>query len=60
MLSLAASRARDRIERAVAEEPALGALVDRVGRRELDPVTAAEEIVASVLGVEDDGPADRG
>ena len=60
VLSLAASRARDRIERAVAEEPALGALVDRVGRRELDPVTAAEEIVASVLGVEDDGPAGRG
>ena len=58
VLSLAASRARDRIERAVAEEPALGALVDRVGRRELDPVTAAEEIVASVLGVEGDGPAD--
>ncbi len=58
VLSLVASRVRDRIERAVAVEPALGALVDRVGRRELDPVTAAEEIVATVLGVEGDGPAD--
>jgi LAO/AO transport system kinase len=58
VLSLATSRARDRLERAVAKEPALGALVERVGRRELDPVTAAEEIVASVLGVEGDGPAD--
>ena len=55
VLGLAASRARDRIERAVADDPALGDIVARVGRRELDPVTAADEIVTSVLGAGSDG-----
>jgi GTPase len=60
VLSLATARARDRIERAVAGEPSLGLLIERVRRRELDPVTAADEIVASVLGAENGGaPGDR-
>jgi LAO/AO transport system kinase len=58
VLDLAAARARRRIERSVGAEPALTALVERVARRELDPVSAAEEIVTTVLGAEDDGPAD--
>jgi GTPase len=57
VLSLATARARDRIERAVAGEPSLGALIERVGRRELDPVTAADEIVTAVLGAENGGTA---
>ncbi|MGE5677829.1 MAG: hypothetical protein ACM3ZR_07205, partial [Pseudomonadota bacterium] len=42
-------------ERALAEQPSLGAIVERVGRRELDPVSAAEEIVTAVLGGEPGG-----
>jgi LAO/AO transport system kinase len=56
VLGLAAARVRDRIERAVADEPGLAALVGRVRGRELDPVTAADEIVAAVIGG-DGGPA---
>jgi LAO/AO transport system kinase len=58
VLNLATARARTRIDRAVTDEPALAALVERVGRRELDPVSAADEIVTAVLGADGDGPAD--
>jgi LAO/AO transport system kinase len=57
VVGLAAARARTRIERAVDDDAALGELVARVERRELDPVSAAEEIVASVLGSETGGTA---
>ena len=59
VLSLAAARARERIELAVAREPALVALVEQVGARDLDPVTAAEQIVTSVLGEAAGGTPDR-
>jgi LAO/AO transport system kinase len=58
VVSLATARARTRIERSVADDPGLAQLVERVGRREVDPVTAAEEIVASVLGTEGHGTPD--
>ena len=55
VVNLATARARARIHRAVAAEPSLAALVERVERRELDPVSAADEIVAAVLGAGSDG-----
>ena len=57
VLALATARVHDRIEQAVTDDPALEDLVTRVGRRELDPVTAADAIVAAVLGAESDGTA---
>ena len=46
------TRARIVIENAIADDPALTELVASVQRRQIDPLTAAERIVATVLGEE--------
>jgi LAO/AO transport system kinase len=45
VLELAASRMRRRLEAAVADDSSVRVLLDRVVRRELDPATAAQELL---------------
>ena len=45
VLGIATSRMRRRLEQTVAEDPATAELLDRVVRRELDPATAASELL---------------
>jgi LAO/AO transport system kinase len=45
VLELAASRLRRQLERTVADDAAVSELLDRVVRRELDPASAATEIL---------------
>jgi LAO/AO transport system kinase len=45
VLGIAASRMRRRLEQAVSADPATAELLDRVVRRELDPATAATELL---------------
>jgi GTPase len=45
VLGIAAARMRRRLERAVAEDPAVAELLQRVVRRELDPASAAAELL---------------
>jgi LAO/AO transport system kinase len=45
VLGIASSRMRRRLEETVAEDPATAELLDRVVRRELDPATAASELL---------------
>jgi LAO/AO transport system kinase len=45
VLGIATSRMRRRLEQTVAEDPATADLLDRVVRRELDPATAASELL---------------
>jgi LAO/AO transport system kinase len=49
VIGAATARARGEIERAVADDSALAELVAAVQRREVDPLTAADRIAASVL-----------
>jgi LAO/AO transport system kinase len=51
VLAVAASRARSRLETAVAEDPELQRLLEAVTRRELDPLTAVREIMEKVFEV---------
>jgi LAO/AO transport system kinase len=46
VLELAASRMRRRLEAAVADDASVGELLDRVVKRELDPASAAKELLA--------------
>jgi LAO/AO transport system kinase len=50
VVSVAAARARERIEQALAADPRLGALVEEVQRRETDPLTVVSAILDQVLG----------
>jgi LAO/AO transport system kinase len=52
VFAVASVRARRRLEAAVASDARLGALVESVQRREVDPLTAVGEIVAAVFGEE--------
>jgi LAO/AO transport system kinase len=45
VLELAASRMRRRLEAAVADDPSVRELLDRVVKRELDPASAAKELL---------------
>jgi LAO/AO transport system kinase len=45
VLGIATSRMRRRLEQTVSEDPATAGLLDRVVRRELDPATAASELL---------------
>jgi len=45
VLGIAASRMRRRLERTVAADPAIAELLERVVRRELDPASAAAELL---------------
>jgi LAO/AO transport system kinase len=55
VFALAAARARAHLERAVGGDPELTRLLAEVERRELDPLTAVEEILARVFHVARDG-----
>ena len=57
VFALASGRAKEHLERTVAEDPELRLLLDAVERRELDPLTAVREIVERVFHVRADGGA---
>jgi LAO/AO transport system kinase len=57
VFAVASSRARSRLEERVADDPALRRVLDAVERRELDPLTAVDEIMEKVFGL--DGAGDR-
>ena len=46
VLGIATSRMRRRLEQTVSKDPATAELLDRVVRRELDPATAAGELLS--------------
>src|SRR4051812_13232718 len=50
VFSVASARTRQRFEDAVAADPELQELIDRVQSRELDPLTAVSEILERVFG----------
>ncbi|MBV8598586.1 MAG: methylmalonyl Co-A mutase-associated GTPase MeaB [Actinobacteria bacterium] len=52
--AVASARARRHLERAVAEDPALADLLERVEGRQLDPLSAVHAILRTVFGYEDD------
>jgi LAO/AO transport system kinase len=54
VFSVASSRAKSRLEEAVADDPELGRLLEAVQRRELDPLTAVREIMEKVFRVDGD------
>jgi hypothetical protein len=45
VLELAAARMRRKLESTIADDPSVGELLDRVVRRELDPASAATELL---------------
>jgi len=55
VFSVASGRAKQHLEHAVADDPELLRLLDLVQRRELDPLSAVQEILEKVFGVSDDG-----
>jgi LAO/AO transport system kinase len=55
VFALASARAAQHLERAVADDPELRRLLDEVQRRELDPLSAVQEIMEKVFRVTDDG-----
>jgi LAO/AO transport system kinase len=50
VLGIATSRMRRRLEKTVGEDPATGELLDRVVSRELDPASAASELLERHIG----------
>jgi LAO/AO transport system kinase len=56
VFSVASGRAKQHLERAVADDPELRRLLDEVQRRELDPLSAVREILREVFRI-DDGDA---
>ena len=51
VFAVASARARRHLEASVAADPELRALLERVERRELDPLSAVHEILRTVFGV---------
>jgi LAO/AO transport system kinase len=58
VFSVASGRAKQHLERAVADDPELRRVLDLVQRRELDPLSAVREILDSVFHIHDDGDRD--
>ena len=56
MFSVASARAKQHIERAVADDPELRRVLDAVQRRELDPLSAVREILEKVFKVDGAAP----
>ena len=54
VFAVASSRAKQHLEHAVAEDPELRRLLDAVQRRELDPLSAVQEILERVFRIEGD------
>jgi len=55
VFAVASARAKQALERAVADDPELRRLLDEVQARELDPLTAVREILQRVFKLEDNG-----
>jgi LAO/AO transport system kinase len=55
VFSVASARAKQHIERAVADDPELRRVLDAVQRRELDPLSAVREILEKVFKVDGSG-----
>jgi LAO/AO transport system kinase len=55
VFAVASSRAKGRLEAAVADDPELRRLLEDVQARELDPLTAVREILEKVFHLEPDG-----
>jgi LAO/AO transport system kinase len=53
VFAVASGRAKAHLEQAVAEDPELRRLLDEVQRRELDPLTAVQEILERVFNLPD-------
>jgi LAO/AO transport system kinase len=60
VLALAAQRLRRRLEAAVAGDPRFDALLERVVARELDPASAAADMLEGLNFGRDDAGSDRG
>jgi LAO/AO transport system kinase len=59
VLAVSTARARGRLERSIEADPELVALVERVQRREVDPLSAVREIMERVFRIDgDENPAD--
>ena len=58
VFAVASTRAKQHLERAVADDAELRRLLDEVQRRELDPLTAVREILEKVFHLGDDNRAD--
>ncbi len=54
VFSVASSRAKQHLEHAVEDDPELRRLLDAVRRRELDPLSAVQEILERVFHIRDD------
>ncbi len=52
VFAVASGRAKAHLEHAVADDPELRRLLDEVQRRELDPLTAVQEIIEKVFRIE--------
>jgi LAO/AO transport system kinase len=59
VFAVASARAKGHLERAVAGDGELRRLLDEVGRRELDPLTAVQEIMDKVFHLDHRGDGDR-
>ncbi len=55
VFAVASARAKRHLEMSVAEDPELKRLLDAVGARELDPLTAVREIMEKVFRVDENG-----
>jgi LAO/AO transport system kinase len=53
VFAVASARAKQHLERAVADDPELRRLLDEVQRRELDPLSAVREIMEKVFRIGD-------
>jgi LAO/AO transport system kinase len=60
VFAVASARAKQHIERAVADDPELRRLLDEVQRRELDPLSAVREILEKVFHIGGDRDGMRG
>jgi LAO/AO transport system kinase len=59
VFAVASARAKQHLERAVADDPELRRLLDAVQRRELDPLSAVREILEKVFRIGRDGSSAR-
>jgi LAO/AO transport system kinase len=53
VFAVASSRAKEHLQRAVADDPELRRLLDEVQQRQLDPLTAVREIMEKVFHIGD-------
>jgi LAO/AO transport system kinase len=60
VFAVASARAKEHLERTVADDPELRRLLDEVQRRELDPLSAVREILEKVFHIGGDRDGMRG